>query len=655
MTATSTKIGYGTTAPTTGVWAIGDRVYNTSPAVGDPTEWICVEAGTPGVWNVASNASPVGYLIVTKVSDLREIAPTPGTKILVQGYYTIDDGGGGFFCGFTGAAPGTYVDNNGTIFVPTGGDGSSAWRRFLSDRISVKEFGAKGDGVTDDAAAIQAALNYCVKNDSILLFPTATFLVNTSLNLTFAGASGGADDFSHGIIIEGTGRNFQSVIKGNTSGYPVFDLTGARTCLISDILVYHVSDDATKPSCGFFLSRNTTNGPSGEHVFTNVGVFGYFSKAAIATISSEVNIFRACYFNNIFDTAHSFYTAGLNNLGILSLYIPGLDVHAYSGGNTRHYFDGTSFLHYGAGDGAGRPIYIKNDAVSLSSDLLFQACYSNNTGSLKVNSITIDGDCNDISMINHRDESQLVHCILITAGSVINSLEIIGGTLSRNVYGEDTSIVNKGFFAPERIATILDPVISKYLSFDLYGCNYSVFTSVGTNGIRFRNSALSTKIIGGDLPASDLIMDAVDANQAGFSAHVVAAGYGYDRAYGSTTRHFLQKVNVKGLTLANQDIAGAGTITPDASNGSHITVRLTAATLVSDLTGLIGSGSLDTLGGSFIITFVQDGVGGHVVTWGANFDLRGSSVALGANAVTSFMFVQVDVSGSGSNKLIRVG
>lgn len=43
-------ISYGTAAPTTNTWAVGDRVYNQSPSVGNPKSWVCTVAGTPGTW-----------------------------------------------------------------------------------------------------------------------------------------------------------------------------------------------------------------------------------------------------------------------------------------------------------------------------------------------------------------------------------------------------------------------------------------------------------------------------------------------------------------------------------------------------------------------------------------------------------------------------
>ena len=39
-----------TAAPTTGTWAVGDRVWKTAPAAGGAPGWVCTTAGTPGTW-----------------------------------------------------------------------------------------------------------------------------------------------------------------------------------------------------------------------------------------------------------------------------------------------------------------------------------------------------------------------------------------------------------------------------------------------------------------------------------------------------------------------------------------------------------------------------------------------------------------------------
>jgi hypothetical protein len=47
----SPKEFYGSAAPTTGTWALGDVVYNSAPASAGYIGWVCTVAGAPGTWN----------------------------------------------------------------------------------------------------------------------------------------------------------------------------------------------------------------------------------------------------------------------------------------------------------------------------------------------------------------------------------------------------------------------------------------------------------------------------------------------------------------------------------------------------------------------------------------------------------------------------
>jgi hypothetical protein len=44
------KVIYLAAAPSTGVWAVGEVVYNTAPAAGGTIGWVCTTAGGPGTW-----------------------------------------------------------------------------------------------------------------------------------------------------------------------------------------------------------------------------------------------------------------------------------------------------------------------------------------------------------------------------------------------------------------------------------------------------------------------------------------------------------------------------------------------------------------------------------------------------------------------------
>ena len=46
-----------TAAPTTGTWARGDKVWNSTPSAGGTPGWVCVTAGTSGTWKAMANVA----------------------------------------------------------------------------------------------------------------------------------------------------------------------------------------------------------------------------------------------------------------------------------------------------------------------------------------------------------------------------------------------------------------------------------------------------------------------------------------------------------------------------------------------------------------------------------------------------------------------
>ena len=70
--------------------------------------------------------------------------------------------------------------------------------------VTVTQFGAKGDGVTDDTAAIQAAIEF-VKNAGRgeIFFPTGTYIVSSPII------------FYSNMIIRGNGREATKIYAKN--------------------------------------------------------------------------------------------------------------------------------------------------------------------------------------------------------------------------------------------------------------------------------------------------------------------------------------------------------------------------------------------------------------------------------------------------------
>lgn len=139
-----------------------------------------------------------------------------------------------------GAAP-ALAGSNGSALVGFLQSGTSAILRTVQDKlresISVKDFGAVGDGVTDDTAKIQSAIVAAYGKE--LYFPPGTYKITSSLtvlnSLTLTGEKGKATisqvtlNANYITVGDGTGPTkancFRTVIRGLTfvpsSGSPV--------------------------------------------------------------------------------------------------------------------------------------------------------------------------------------------------------------------------------------------------------------------------------------------------------------------------------------------------------------------------------------------------------------------------------------------------
>ena len=135
----------------------------------------------------------------------------------VSGYYAQGDGGGGdFYYDSTSTA----TANGGTIFATDEG-GSGRWYRIVDSIINVRQFGAKGDGTTDDTATIQAAMNYAKGTTSVatLRISGGTYLI-TSLDY-------GTPTATERYNIVGDGRNKTKFLKTDATAEPMLTISGS--------------------------------------------------------------------------------------------------------------------------------------------------------------------------------------------------------------------------------------------------------------------------------------------------------------------------------------------------------------------------------------------------------------------------------------------
>jgi len=76
----------------------------------------------------------------------------------------------------------------------------------LNQIVSVTDYGAKGDGVTDDTAAIQAALNYVGSSESELFFPAGDYVITSGLTVAWATLRGEGPGASNLLFKDFSGK-----------------------------------------------------------------------------------------------------------------------------------------------------------------------------------------------------------------------------------------------------------------------------------------------------------------------------------------------------------------------------------------------------------------------------------------------------------------
>ncbi len=124
----------------------------------------------------------------------------PHAMVMLAGYYAPQDGGGGTFYW---DAEETANEDGGTVFAPHGAAKGRYVRLRESHHSNVKWFGAKADGITDDTAAIQAAIDALPDTGGTVTMPGGHYALSAPLQL--GDGNGTRPSRKNGIRLAGAG------------------------------------------------------------------------------------------------------------------------------------------------------------------------------------------------------------------------------------------------------------------------------------------------------------------------------------------------------------------------------------------------------------------------------------------------------------------
>ena len=189
---------------------------------------------------IAQYLQLAGILAYDSVADLKAAENlVNGSLVKTYGYYAYNDNGGAFYK--VRNIINTDVPDDVTIIAL---HDVNLVAELIFDKLNVKQFGAKGDGTTDDTAAIQKAISYlrtyprADKDYSELYFPNGTYLITDTL------------DFNNSRWLKIYGK---ATITGDIAK-PLISLDSAMYLEFKDLLI--INDNTTTNSSAIYIENS---------------------------------------------------------------------------------------------------------------------------------------------------------------------------------------------------------------------------------------------------------------------------------------------------------------------------------------------------------------------------------------------------------------
>jgi hypothetical protein len=172
----------------------------------------------------------------------------------------------------------TWVATNFNEFTPFLATGTTTPRNLVTreaDVVNVKDFGAVGDEVADDTAAIQAAFNFAnSQNGGLVFFPKGTYLTGNQItipsNLIMQGSGVGATKIKTTASIAFRNLGYTTTgaqnitikdieFDGNNVAGAFFQFGGVENINIENVYMYGIAPDGVTAAIGFTTDSNSVD------------------------------------------------------------------------------------------------------------------------------------------------------------------------------------------------------------------------------------------------------------------------------------------------------------------------------------------------------------------------------------------------------------
>lgn len=293
----------------------------------------------------------------------------------------------------------------------------------FGDELNVKDFGATGNGSTDDTAAEQAAITAACVSGGTVYWPPGTFKTSA---LTISCSN---------IALRGAGVSSTIITTASTTGN-LFSFTGANNQAISDMQITYTG----APTAG--AAVNVTN-------------VNYFSMDRVRTLGAFTSVYDsggAIHFYNELELDNTVATTGVAMIFTgfgNDEFLHGIVINAPSGSqpsigieiinNGGIWIDAADVIHSGVG------LFI---APQLATDSVTWAFVSNsafdtNSGyGIEIAPVNASSVVKGLTFTGSWSSSNSVNGVFITGAGSVDGVNFVGQRVYNN--GQDGFVINTG-------------------------------------------------------------------------------------------------------------------------------------------------------------------------------------------------------------------